>query len=295
MMVYGAIDIGSNAARLLISEVFEYEGKLHFKKRSLVRVPLRLGEEVFGSGTIPEQKATDIMSAMKAYKYLLDVHHVSGYKAVATSAMRDASNGMQIVQQVKRETGIEIEIISGKSEAELLYITHFEETLNPEKSYLYVDVGGGSTEVSLFSKGRIANTRSFNIGTIRLMKDQVSHGHWQELKSWVEIHLESSKDVLAIGSGGNINKLYKLNGSRSDKKISTQELLALYDKLESYSYMERMTELGMRGDRADVIMPATKIFIKVLQWARIKEIYVPKFGVSDGIVRMLAKKLELTT
>lgn len=295
MMVYGAIDIGSNAARLLICEVYEYEGEIHFKKRSLVRVPLRLGEEVFATGSIPAQKKEDIVNTMKAYKHLLEVHDARAYKAVATSAMRDASNGEEIVNLVKKEAGIDIDIISGKSEAEVLYTTHFEETLNPKKSYLYIDVGGGSTELSLFSEGRIANTRSFNIGTLRLMKDQVSRSHWQEMKSWIEIHLKNSKDVLAIGSGGNINKLYKLNGSRADKKISIKELQQLFEKLEGYSYMERMIELGMRGDRADVIMPATRIFMKVMRWAQIDEIYVPKFGLSDGIVRMLAKKLELST
>jgi len=294
MMVYGAIDIGSNAARLLICEVYENEGKLHFKKRSLVRVPLRLGEEVFATGSIPSEKMEDIVNTMKAYRHLLEVHGAIAYKAVATSAMRDASNGEEIVDLVKNEAGIDIDIISGKSEAEVLYTTHFEQTLDPKKSYLYIDVGGGSTELSLFSEGRIANTRSFNIGTLRLMKDQVSRSQWQEMKSWIEIHLKTSKDVLAIGSGGNINKLFKLNGARSDKKISLMELQQLFEKLEGYSYMERMIELGMRSDRADVIMPATRIFMKVMRWALIEEIYVPKFGLSDGIVRMLAKKLEFS-
>jgi len=209
--------------------------------------------------------------------------------------MRDASNGAEIVAEVKRQTGIGIEIITGKVEAKLLYATHFEELLDPSKSYLYVDVGGGSTEVSLFSKGEMTNTRSFNIGTIRLMKDLVAHEQWQEMKSWIQIHTESKKEIIAIGSGGNINKLYKLNGSRPDKRISFKELEALYTELEDYSYLERITKLGMRSDRADVIMPATKVFIKVMGWAKVDDIYVPKFGLSDGIIRILAKQLKLAS
>jgi exopolyphosphatase/guanosine-5'-triphosphate,3'-diphosphate pyrophosphatase len=294
MKLYGAIDIGSNAARLLICEVYENQGQLYYKKRSLVRVPLRLGEEVFEFGYIPPKKELDILKSMKAYKNLLEVNGVNDYKAVATSAMRDARNGAEIVEKVKREAKIDIEIIDGKIEAKLLYSTHFEELLAPEKSYVYIDVGGGSTEVSIFSDGEIKSMRSFNIGTIRLLKDYVTNEQWQEMRSWIEIHTEGLENIEGIGSGGNINKLYKLNGSRADMRISLRELEKIYNELEEYSYLERITKLGMRGDRADVILPATKIFKKVAKWAKIKEIYVPKFGLSDGIIRMLANDLELS-
>jgi exopolyphosphatase/guanosine-5'-triphosphate,3'-diphosphate pyrophosphatase len=294
MKLYGAIDIGSNAARLLICEVYENQGKKYYKKRSLVRVPLRLGEEVFEFGYIPPKKELDILKSMKAYKNLLEVNGVNDYKAVATSAMRDARNGAEIVEKVKREAKIDIEIIDGKIEAKLLYSTHFEELLAPEKSYVYIDVGGGSTEVSIFSDGEIKSMRSFNIGTIRLLKDYVTNEQWQEMRSWIEIHTEGLENIEGIGSGGNINKLYKLNGSRADMRISLRELEKIYNELEEYSYLERITKLGMRGDRADVILPATKIFKKVAKWAKIKEIYVPKFGLSDGIIRMLANDLELS-
>jgi exopolyphosphatase/guanosine-5'-triphosphate,3'-diphosphate pyrophosphatase len=294
MKLYGAIDIGSNAARLLICEVYENQGQLYYKKRSLVRVPLRLGEEVFEFGYIPPKKELDILKSMKAYKNLLVVNGVNDYKAVATSAMRDARNGAEIVEKVKREAKIDIEIIDGKIEAKLLYSTHFEELLAPEKSYVYIDVGGGSTEVSIFSDGEIKSMRSFNIGTIRLLKDYVTNEQWQEMRSWIEIHTEGLENIEGIGSGGNINKLYKLNGSRADMRISLRELEKIYNELEEYSYLERITKLGMRGDRADVILPATKIFKKVAKWAKIKEIYVPKFGLSDGIIRMLANDLELS-
>ncbi len=293
MKVFGAIDIGSNAARLLIAEVLEFEGKTHYKKRSLVRVPLRLGAEVFEFGKIPDNKVNDIVKSMRAYKNLLEVNGASKYVAVATSAMRDAANGKEIVSKVKDETGIEIKIIEGKSEAKILYSTHFEELLDPEKSYLYIDVGGGSTEVSLFADGELKNTRSFNIGTIRMLKDFVTTGQWNEMKSWIEIHTSTYKNIEGIGSGGNINKLFKLNGSRADQRISFSELETLYNSIDQYSYTERIVKLGMRSDRADVILPATKIFLKVAKWAKIKEIYVPKFGLSDGLVRMMAADLEL--
>jgi len=293
MKVYGAIDIGSNAARLLICEVYEFEGALHYKKRSLVRIPLRLGEEVFELGYIPEKKVIDIIKSMRAYKNLLEVNGTTSYKAVATSAMREAKNGAQIVEEVRQQTGVNIEIIDGKVEAKLLYATHFEELLDKERSYLYVDVGGGSTEISLFVKGEMKGIRSFNIGTLRLMKDLVSKEQWNEMRSWVQIHTENIANIEAIGSGGNINKLYKLNGSRPDKRISIAEMDKMYNNIQDFSYMERIIKLGMRGDRADVILPATKIFLKVMTWAGIDDIYVPKFGLSDGIVRVLAKQLEM--
>lgn len=295
MKVFGAIDIGSNAVRLLISEVYADQNKLFFKKRSLVRVPLRLGQEVFEHGIIPPNKVEAILKSMKAYKELLEVNNVISYKAVATSAMRDAENGRYIVQMVKEETGIDIEIITGQLEAKLLYASHYEEVLNREKSYLYLDVGGGSTEISLFEKGELKTARSFNIGTLRLLNDQVVEMQWKEMKSWIEAHMGHLENLTAIGSGGNINKLYKLNGSRPDKRIGFEELCEVYERLKNYTYLERVVELGMRGDRADVIVPATKIFLKVMEWARIEEVYVPKFGLSDGIVRMLAQKLELTS
>lgn len=287
MKVFAAIDIGSNAARLLISEAHEYDGKVFFKKRSLVRVPLRLGEEVFEKGIIPPDKEEDVIRTMRAYKLLIDTHHTLAYKAVATSAMRDAKNGDEVVRRIKRESGIQLEVITGREEAEVLYSTHFEEHLNPSKSYLYIDVGGGSTEISLFQKWGIINTRSFNIGTIRLMNNLVTKNQWREMKSWVEIHSQAHQQIEAIGSGGNINKLYKLNGSRSDKTIRTRELNKLFDELQEYSMHERIVHLGMRSDRADVIIPATSIFVKLLEWADVKIIHVPKFGLSDGIIRML--------
>lgn len=289
MNVFAAIDIGSNAARLLICEVHDLDDKQYFKKRSLVRVPLRLGQEVFDLGVIPPKKEEAILKSMRAYKELIEVNEVSSFRAVATSAMRDAKNGAEIVSRVKDETGISIEIITGQLEAKLLYTAHYEELLNPAQSYLYIDVGGGSTEISLFEQGTLKTARSFNIGTLRLMNMQVEEEQWKEMKSWIEIHTGAIENLTGIGSGGNINKLFKLNGSRADKRISYPELQSVYELLKSYTYMERVVELGMRSDRADVIVPATKIFTKVMKWARIDEIYVPKFGLSDGIVRTLAQ------
>jgi exopolyphosphatase/guanosine-5'-triphosphate,3'-diphosphate pyrophosphatase len=291
--VYGAIDIGSNAARLLICEVFYYQDEWHYKKRSLVRMPLRLGEDVFTLGSIPEAKARDMEKSVLACKLLMEVNGVERYKAVATSAMREAANGQEIANSIQERTGVSIEIIPGKVEAKLLYATHFEEMLDRTKSYMYVDVGGGSTEVSIFANGVMKNIRSFNIGTIRLKNNQVQDSQWNEMKSWIEIHTSAIGSIEAIGSGGNINKLYKLNGSRADKKITYAELEKLYKEIEAKSFIERIIHLGMRSDRADVILPATRVFMKVMRWAGIKDVYVPKFGLSDGIIRILAKQSQM--
>lgn len=294
MEVISAIDIGSNAARLLISEVFDFEGEIHYKKRSLVRVPLRLGEEVFGTGTIPEKKVADILKTMKAYKFLMDVNGSSNYVACATSAMRDARNGDEIVRRIKEQAGIDLHIISGKIEAQILYSSHFEGFLDAEKTSLYIDVGGGSTEITVFKNKKAVNSRSFNIGTIRLKNQMVKSEHWREMKSWVTIHTQDSLDIEAIGSGGNINKLYKLNGSRPDKRISLEELEELYKMLEYHSYEERIMKFGMRADRADVILPATKIFKKIMKWGGCSSVMVPKFGLSDGMLRIVKEnRLEV--
>lgn len=288
--VYGAIDIGSNAARLLIVEVYRVDSQVYYKKRSLVRVPLRLGEEVFAEGRIPPHKEEDLKKSMAAYKNLLEVNKAVSYKAVATSAMRDAQNGQAIANRIERETGIKIEIIKGMEEARLLFATHFEELLEVDRSYLYIDVGGGSTELSLFVNGEIQALKSFNIGTIRLAKGHIEPERWDSMKDWIKKETANTGQIEGIGSGGNINKLYKLTGSRIDKKISREEMAVIYSKLDGLSNIERITTLGMRGDRADVILPATQIFLRVMQWANCNEIYVPKFGLSDGIVRTLAEK-----
>lgn len=294
MEVISAIDIGSNAARLLISEVFEYESETHYKKRSLVRVPLRLGEEVFKTGIIPPNKVIDIVKALHAYKNLMEVNGSQNYLACATSAMRDAKNGAEIVEQVKEQTGVEIHIISGKIEAQILYSSHFENFLDAQKTSLYVDVGGGSTEITVFKNKKAVNSRSFNIGTIRLKNQMVKNEHWQEMRSWVAIHAQGSENIEAIGSGGNINKLYKLNGSRPDKRISLAELEELYKLLEYHSFEERIMKFGMRADRADVILPATKIFKKIMKWGGCTDIMVPKFGLSDGMLRIVKEnRLEV--
>lgn len=290
----GAVDIGSNAARLLICEVYDYEGNIYYKKRSLVRVPLRLGQEVFATGRIPEKKVIEVVKSMQAYKHLLEVNKVDEYWVGATSAMRDAQNGSEVVALVENLVNLKINIIQGPLEAKLLYETHFDNFLDPLKNYLYIDVGGGSTEISYFSKGELKNSKSFNIGTLRLMEEQIDDSRWQGMKDWIQSTCDGKNQTIeAIGSGGNINKLYKLNGSRADKRISYIELDALHNKLQKYSLIERVINLGMRSDRADVIVPATYIFLKAMKWAKCKEVYVPKFGLSDGIVRAVYTKSEM--
>lgn len=292
MEVISAIDIGSNAARLLIAEVLEEQGQFYYKKRSLVRVPLRLGQDVFKLGYLPEHKVKELLNTMKAYKLLMGVHHSKAFKACATSAMRDATNGEEVARMIRDQTGIKIHVIPGKKEAEILYATHFEQILDPHQAYMYIDVGGGSTEITLFEQGKVVNSRSFNIGTIRLLHNNVKNEQWEGMESWVKAQTHHLQDIQSIGSGGNINKLYKLNG-RFNQKLNYSELVDLFRLIENHSFEERITKLGMRADRADVIEPAAKIFIRIMKWAASKEMHVPKFGLADGILRVIKEKSKV--
>lgn len=284
---YAAIDLGSNAIRLLIMNVHHYKEKTYFKKISLTRVPIRLGEDAFLYGNIADRNRHRLMHAMKAFYHLMQLHEISGYRACATSAMRDSKNGKQIVQDVLNETGINIEIIDGKTEAEIIYATHIEELLNPYKNYIYIDVGGGSTEITLYSKGQKISAKSFNIGTIRILHDLVEHTEWDLLQNWLKTHTQNLNNFTAIGSGGNINRLYKMAGKNNWKPLKYSEIRQLKEKLASYSYEERVTALNLNIDRADVIIPASNIFIATMKWAKVKEVIVPKMGLSDGLVRYM--------
>lgn len=286
-MKFAAIDIGSNAVRLLFCNVFEGNGSPVFKKAELIRVPLRLGEDAFVSGKISDKKIEKLVTAMKAFRHLIKVYDVIDYRACATSAMRDAANGPAIVERIREEAGINIEIIDGKTEADIIYSNHVAEQLGRDKAYLYIDIGGGSTELSVFWKGRVAASRSFNIGTIRMLHEQVSKDTWSEMKSWVENRAKGYKEMVAIGSGGNINKLFKMSHKKESKPLSYDKLKGLYEKLSSYTLEERITLLGLNPDRADVIMPASKIALTIMKTADIEKMIVPQIGLSDGIVHLL--------
>ena len=287
---YGAIDIGSNAIRLLISNVIVSEDKEpQFKKSSLVRVPIRLGADAFVGGIICEKNITRMINAMEAFKLLMDVNGVERYKACATSAMREAENGKEVVEKIFKETGVKIDIIGGKEEAAIISSTDLNQLIQGDNSYLYVDVGGGSTEFTIFSEGKILTSKSFKMGTVRLLsnKKAVNKEIFANVEKWIKKNTKDLKKVSLIGSGGNINKLFKMSGRAEGKPISYIYLNAQYQFLKQMTYDERISELSLNPDRADVIIPATKIYLSAMKWSGARKIYVPKIGLSDGIIKSL--------
>ena len=287
-MKLAAIDIGSNAARLLITDVLEDDkGNMQFNKLNLIRVPLRLGFDVFEYGIISKQKIDMLSQTMKAYKHLCTAYEVKHIKACATSAMRDAKNATEIIRKVKAETLLDIEVISGDIEAGLVYENHVAENMDKEHSYLYVDVGGGSTELSFFSNGILIYKKSFNIGTIRLLKNLVTDANWDDMKESIRNFTKGQKQVVAIGSGGNINKVFSMSKRKDGKPLSLELLRDYYKELGSVSLQDRIIKYNLREDRADVIVPAIQIYINAMRWAGAEEIYVPKIGLADGLIRHL--------
>ena len=292
-MKLAAIDIGSNAARLLINDVIAGpQNKPEFLKLSLVRVPLRLGFDVFESGSISEERADKFVTTIKAYKHLLDVYEVNHLITAATSAMRDASNGTEIIKRVKDETDIEIKIITGEEEAKYIYENHFADNLNNLESYLYIDVGGGSTELTFFSDGKLVTQQSFNIGTIRLLKNQVTQEHWAQMRDFIKQKLRGHHHITAIGSGGNINKIFSLSKKKEGKPLNLELLRNYYKEFGTLTLQQRMSYYGLREDRADVIVPALLIYINVMNWAESDEIFVPKIGLADGLIHILYDRLQ---
>ncbi|NOT52025.1 MAG: exopolyphosphatase [Chitinophagaceae bacterium] len=293
-MRLGAIDIGSNAARLLISDVISGPQNIpEFIKTVLVRVPLRLGFDVFDKGEISAAKVEKIVKTIKSYKLLLDVYEVKHLKACATSAMRDATNANEIIKKVKAETGITIHIISGQEEASFIYENHIAENMKSDESYLYIDVGGGSTELTFFSDGKLISKESFNIGTIRLLKNQVTEATWDEMKEFITKKTKGYHHVTAIGSGGNINKIFSLSNRKEGKPLSLDLLRDYYKEFSNMTMAQRISLYKLREDRADVIVPALLIYINVMRWADAEEIYVPKIGLADGLIHTLYEEVKL--
>lgn len=292
-MKLAAIDIGSNAARLLISEVtIDDKKNASFNKISLTRVPLRLGFDVFDTGKIPESKIKLLLFTMKAFLNLLQAYEVIYLKACATSAMRDASNAAEIIFMIKSETGIEIEVISGSDEASFIYENHVAESLDKEHSYLYIDVGGGSTELTFFGNNKLVFKDSYNIGTIRLLKGKVTDEAWDDMKENIKAKTKGYKEVTAIGSGGNINKVYTLSKRKDTKPLPLDLLRDFLKELSNVSLEDRMNIYKLRADRADVIVPALQIYVNVMRWAGSSEIYVPKIGLADGLVQHLWEEVN---
>lgn len=289
-MIFAAIDIGSNAMRLLFSRVYVVDGKPHFTKEELIRMPIRLGDDVFTHGQISQAKSDRLILALKGFHQLIQAYGVKDYRAVATSAMRDASNGIKIIERVKSETGLEVEIIDGKNEAALVFSNHIEELLNPKFAYLYIDVGGGSTELTLYYNNKVIAAKSFNIGTVRMLLDKVEKSEWEEMKSWLKRNTLGIHPLSGIGSGGNINKIFKMSGKKETKHLSYDKIKNIYDMLCSYTYQERIERLDLKPDRADVIIPAAKIFLSVMKNADIEKVFVPQVGLSDGLVHSMYEK-----
>lgn len=282
---YAAIDIGSNAVRLLIKEIKEEQGKAHFSKVLMLRVPLRLGFDVFDIGK-SQKKEKNMIRLMKAFRHLMKIYDVKHCRACATSAMRDAKNGMDIIKQIEKKTGVHIDIIDGQEEAKIIYNNHVEHMEDQKGNYMYVDVGGGSTEINLLSKGQLVCSRSYNIGTVRMLNNAVKDSEWERLKNDLAELAKSYPQTNIIGSGGNINKLYRLADKKNKKKMTMQVsvLQELHTRLKALSLEERMEQFGMKPDRADVIIPAGEIFLTIANIIGASYIHVPVIGLSDGII-----------
>ncbi|TSJ37277.1 exopolyphosphatase [Mucilaginibacter corticis] len=294
-MRYAAIDIGSNAVRLLIADIIENDGSVSFKKNTLIRVPLRLGDDAFLNQHISDKKAADLVKTMHAFHNLMDVYKVTEYMACATSAMREAKNGAEVVKKIKEETNVDLTIVHGQVEAKIIYASHAEQNIDRTKNYLYIDVGGGSTELSLFSAGELIASKSFNIGTIRILDNQDTEESWNTMRDFIREHTRHFKGVFGIGTGGNINKLYKLSEEKNNAPLTFVKLKSLYDYLDSFSLKDRINVLGLNQDRADVIIPACEIYLSVMKWAGIKSIYVPSVGMVDGIIQTLIDENRVKT
>lgn len=285
---YAAIDIGSNAMRLLIMNIIEQKGKeVQFNKSALIRVPIRLGQDAFTVGEISEENIDRMIDAMKAFKLLMKVYKVEKYMACATSAMREAYNGKEVTEIIKKKADIKIDIIDGKKEAAIIASSDLHQFIKTNENYLYVDVGGGSTEFSLFSNGKMVASKSFKNGTVRLLNNMVNEVVWQEIEKWIKTNTDGLENIIMIGSGGNINKTFKLSGKMQDKPLTYKYLKTQFDYINSLTYEQRIAELGLNTDRADVIIPALTIYLSAMKWSGANHIYVPKIGLSDGVVKAM--------
>jgi exopolyphosphatase/guanosine-5'-triphosphate,3'-diphosphate pyrophosphatase len=289
---FAAIDIGSNAVRLLLSGVFEDGYSATFRKMSLVRMPIRLGDDAFTQKCISDEKISQLVKTMIGFKHLIESFQPLDFMACATSAMREAENGPQICERILEDTGIKLEIIDGKKEAQIIFKNKSADTFGGNDAYLYVDIGGGSTEITLFSQGQIIAAGSFNIGTIRLLEGLVSKAYWKKMRQWIKNYSAPYSAMAAIGSGGNINKVFRLANCKTGKPLSENKMMKVRRFLKHFTVEQRIKELGLRPDRADVIIPALDIYLKVMKWAGVRKIYVPQVGLADGIVHILYEKYK---
>jgi len=285
---FAAIDIGSNAMRLLITNVVEQPNQVsQFNKSSLIRVPIRLGEDVFSIGEITQVKKDRMIDAMQAFSLLMKVYQVEDYRACATSAMRESENGEEIIKEIFKKTNVKINIINGLTEAKIIAKTDLRTFISTNKNYLYIDVGGGSTEFSLFVNGEIIASKSFKNGTVRMLKTGENPTINASIKNWIKDHCKSFDEIELIGSGGNINKIFKLSGKIQTTPLTIGYLQKQLKILSNMSYEERISKYQLNPDRADVIVPALTIYVNAMKWTKAKRIYVPKIGLSDGIIKAM--------
>jgi exopolyphosphatase/guanosine-5'-triphosphate,3'-diphosphate pyrophosphatase len=289
-MKFAAIDIGTNAVRLLLSRVYQNGPIPHIKKETLVRMPIRLGEDVFTDGFISKEKTERLVETMTAYNHLINAYQALDYLGYATSAMRDAANSREVKALIKKKAGINLEVIDGSRETEIICTNRPGHLIDQARSLLYIDVGGGSTELALLTRNRVRHSKSFNLGGIRILKRRDQKSTWEEMKQWLKKHARGIDNLDAIGSGGNINKIFRLSGEKPDKPLSYRKAKSIYEYLQTYSLEERIRLLNLRSDRADVIVPAARIYLSAMKWASIKQIYVPMAGLSDGMIRILYEK-----
>lgn len=291
---FASVDIGSNAIRLLLCNVYEGGEEPLFKKAELIRFPLRLGEDAFLKGYIREETIVKLVKVMSAFRSLIDAFDVVSYRVCATAAMREASNRREVLERVKKESGIKIEVIEGRLEAELIHSNHIADHLPADHSYMYIDVGGGSTELTVFSEGQYHSSGSYNIGTIRMLHDKVTREQWNEFKEQVKQLSADHQPMVAIGSGGNINKIFKLANRKENQFLSFSKLKECYDYVSTFTLEQRIRDLKLNPDRADVIIPAFRIFIAIMKAAGIDRIMVPQVGLSDGIVHKMYEEYRLS-
>ena len=291
-MKLAAIDIGSNAVRLLICRAHQTADDIVLKKEELLRIPIRLGEDVFINGNISDEKSNRLIKAMKAFKNVMELFDVEAFRACATSAMRDASNSAEVIAKIKSDSEIDIELLSGGDEARLIYENHIADHFSNDYAYLYIDVGGGSTELTLYSKSKMVFSRSFDIGTIRYLFNQVSKETLTDFKQFIKYNTEEYQPIIAIGSGGNINKIEKILDKKGSRSLTFEKISDLYDELKGLTIEQRMEKYGMKSDRADVIVPAAKIFMTVMKYAGIHRIVIPEIGLADGIIHRLFEERQ---
>ena len=292
---FAAIDIGSNAIRILIANIIQTDHDVIFQKNSLIRSPVRLGEDSFTLGEISPKSLKRFVNTMKAFKLLMKIHEVSHYKAYATSALREANNSSYVIKTVKKKAGIKVEIIDGIKEAKIISNSKISEFFNTQKTFLFVDVGGGSTEFTFINEGNHIVSKSFKIGTVRLINNLIDDRVWVGIEKWIKKNSMKYDKITLMGSGGNINKLFKLSNIKEGKPLTKIKLSQLFNQLEKLNYEHRILKFELNPDRADVIVPAARIYLKALEWSGGQKIYVPRFGLSDGMIKYMYKNLNIRT